>query len=161
MIVDAKTSRPNPAHSIQVLTYKYAVPRALPEYRGMEFRGHFLYPDSKVQIPVSGPGRQFIDRPGVLVRRLADEHPARKVPSASECRWYNHWGQVTLTPVRRLNRTHLQETIDGILTARLSVFWKPIPPLVIMRRNLLTMALTVSIFQRKYHHGEVGKGGRK
>ena len=93
VIVDAKTGKPNPAHSIQVLTYMYAVPRALPEYKGMEFRGHILYPDSKVQIPVSGPGRQFIDRLGALVRRLADENPARKVSSASECRWYNHWGR--------------------------------------------------------------------
>ena len=40
-----------------------------------------------MQIPVSGLDRQFIDRLGALIRRLADETPARRVPSASECRW--------------------------------------------------------------------------
>ena len=54
MIIDAKTGRPNPAHSAQVLIYMYAVPKALPEYNGMEFRGHIIYPDGNVQIPASG-----------------------------------------------------------------------------------------------------------
>ena len=36
---------------------------------------------------ISGVDRKFIDRLGALIRRLADETPARKVPSASECRW--------------------------------------------------------------------------
>ena len=88
VIVDAKTGRPNPAHSAQVMIYQYAVPRALEQYRGMEFRGHVIYPNGKnVGIPASGVDRKFIDRLGSLIRRLADENPARKVPSASECRW--------------------------------------------------------------------------
>ena len=87
VIVDAKTGRPSPHHSVQVLTYMYAVPRALEQFRGMEFRGHVIYPDGNVQIPVSGLDRKFIDRLGALIRRLADENPARRVPSASECRW--------------------------------------------------------------------------
>ena len=87
VIIDAKTGRPSPYHSVQALTYMYAVPRAMPEYRDMEFRGHLIYPESHVQIPVSGLDRQFIDRLGSLIRRLADETPARRVPSASECRW--------------------------------------------------------------------------
>ena len=87
VIVDAKTGRPSPHHSVQVLTYMYAVPLAKTEYRGMEFRGHVIYPDGNVQIPASGLDRRFIDRLGALIRRLADENPARKVPSASECRW--------------------------------------------------------------------------
>ena len=65
----------------------YAVPRATPEYRDIEFRGHVIYPESHVQIPVSGLDQRFIDRLGALIRRLADETPARRVPSASECRW--------------------------------------------------------------------------
>ena len=54
VIVDAKTDRPNPAHSAQVLIYQYAVPRALPECRGVKFGDHAIYPDSNVQIPASG-----------------------------------------------------------------------------------------------------------
>ncbi|MYC38445.1 MAG: Dna2/Cas4 domain-containing protein [Chloroflexi bacterium] len=87
VIVDAKTGKPSPHHSVQVLTYMYAAPRALEQFRGMEFRGHVIYPDGNVQIPVSGLDRKFIDRLGALIRRLADENPARRVPSASECRW--------------------------------------------------------------------------
>ena len=87
VITDAKTGKPSPHHAVQVLTYMYAVPRALEQFRGMEFRGHVIYPEGNVQIPVSGLDRKFIDRLGSLIRRLADETPARKVPSASECRW--------------------------------------------------------------------------
>ena len=87
VIIDAKTGRPSPHHSVQVLTYMYAIPRALPGYHGMEFRGHVIYPESHVQIPVSGLDQRFIDRLGSLIRRLADETPARRVPSASECRF--------------------------------------------------------------------------
>ena len=87
VIIDAKTGRPNPAHSAQVLIYMYAVPKALPEYNGMEFRGHIIYPDGNVQIPASGVDGKFVERLGSLIQRLADETPARRVPSASECRW--------------------------------------------------------------------------
>ena len=87
VIIDAKTGRSSPYHAAQVLTYMYAVPRALDRYREMEFRGHVIYPDGNVQIPVSGMDRRFIDRLGTLIRRLADETPARRVPSGSECRF--------------------------------------------------------------------------
>ena len=87
VIIDAKTGRPSPHHSVQVLTYMYAVPKAMPEYRDVEFRGHVIYLDGNVQIPVSGLDQPFVERLGALIRRLADETPARRVPSASECRW--------------------------------------------------------------------------
>ena len=54
MIIDAKTARPSPHHAVQVLTYMYAVPRALPEYRDTEFRGHLIYLESHVQIRFPG-----------------------------------------------------------------------------------------------------------
>ena len=87
VIIDAKTGKPSPHHSAQVLIYQYAIPRALPEYRGVEFRGQVIYPDGNVQIPASGVDGKFIDRLGALVRRLAPETPARKVLSGAECRW--------------------------------------------------------------------------
>ena len=58
VIIDAKTGRPSPAHAVQVMIYQYAVPKALPEYRDVEFRGHVVYPDSHVGIPASGGGQQ-------------------------------------------------------------------------------------------------------
>ena len=87
VVIDAKTGRPNPAHSAQVMIYMYAVPKALEQYKGVEFRGHVIYPGSNVQIPASGVDGKFVERLGSLIRRLADETPARKVPSAQECRW--------------------------------------------------------------------------
>ena len=62
MIIDAKAGKPSPHHSAQVLIYQYAIPRALPEYRGVEFRGQVIYPDGNVQIPASGVDGKFIDR---------------------------------------------------------------------------------------------------
>ena len=87
VIVDAKTGKPSPSHAAQVMIYQYAVPKALDRYRGMEFRGHVIYPDANVQIPASGIDGKFVERLGALIRRLAAETPARKVPSATECRW--------------------------------------------------------------------------
>ena len=87
VIIDAKTGRPSPHHSIQVLTYMYAVPRAWELYRGMNTKGHVIYPDSNVRIPASGVDGKFVERLGLLIRRIADENPARRVPSASECKF--------------------------------------------------------------------------
>ena len=89
LIIDAKTGKPSPAHSAQVLIYQYAIPRALPEYRGVEFRDHVIYSEGNVQIPASGVDQKFIENLASLIRRLASETPARKVPSAQECRFCN------------------------------------------------------------------------
>ena len=75
VVINAKTGRPSPHHAVQVMIYQYSVPKALEEYRGMEFRGHVIYPDSNVQIPVSR-----VERLGGLIRRLADENPAGGSP---------------------------------------------------------------------------------
>ena len=87
VIIDAKTGKPSPHHSGQVLIYMYAMPRALERYRGTEFRGHVVYPGGNVQIPASGVDGKFVDRLVTLIRRLADETPARRILSASECRF--------------------------------------------------------------------------
>ena len=87
VIIDAKTGKPSPAHAVQVLIYMYAVPKSLGQYRGVEFRGHVVYPDAQVGIPVSGVDEKFTERLGSLIRRLAAETPARRVPSTQECRF--------------------------------------------------------------------------
>ena len=87
VIIDAKTGNPSPAHSAQVMVYQYAVPLALREHRGVEFRGHVVYPESQVGIPVSAVDKKFTENLGSLIRRLASETPARRVPSAGECRF--------------------------------------------------------------------------
>ena len=87
VIIDAKTGKPSPSHNAQVLTYMYAVPRSLERYRGVEFQGHVIYPDGNVQIPASGLDQKFIQNLASLIRRLASETPAPRVPSAQGCRW--------------------------------------------------------------------------
>ena len=87
VIIDAKTGKPRPAHSAQLLIYMYGLPRALEQYRGVEFRGHVVYPESQVGIPVSAVDKKFTENLGSLIRRLASETPARRIPSAGECRF--------------------------------------------------------------------------
>ena len=85
VIIDAKTGKHSPAHAAQVLIYMYAVPLALKEYQGVQFRGHVVYADAQVSIPASGLEKKFVDNLASLIRRLASETPARRVPSAQEC----------------------------------------------------------------------------
>ena len=59
----------------------------LKEYQGVEFMGHVVYPNSQVGIPASAVDEKFTERLGSLIRRLASETPARRVPSAQECRF--------------------------------------------------------------------------
>ena len=84
-IIDVKTGRPSPAHSIQVMLYQYAVPRSFSQYKGMAFGGQVAYPDHVVDIPAGAVNAEFISKMGELIRRLSAEAPARRVPSRSEC----------------------------------------------------------------------------
>ncbi len=85
--IDAKTGRPSPAHRVQLMTYQYAVPKALKEYQGQDLRGQVTYPDSNTGIPASAVDGAFVENLSGLTRRLASETPARRVPSAAECRF--------------------------------------------------------------------------
>ena len=87
VIIDAKTGKLSPAHRAQVMVYQYAIPKALERYHGAQFSGQVVYPDGQVGIPVSAVDEKFVDNLAALIRRLAAETPARRVPSAEECRW--------------------------------------------------------------------------
>ena len=87
VIIDAKTGRPSPHNAVQVMIYQYAVPLALAQYKGIEFSGQVVYPDSNVSIPASRTDSEFVRNLGALIRRLANDAPARRVPSLAECRF--------------------------------------------------------------------------
>ena len=87
VIIDAKTGRTSPHHAVQVMIYQYAVPKALEQYRGVEFKGHVAYTESNVEIPTSRIDTNFVDSLGSLIRRLAADNPPRKVPSYAACRF--------------------------------------------------------------------------
>ena len=57
-VVDAKTGRPKDSDVVQVLIYMWALPLALPQYRGMALDGRVAYRDHAVEIPASA-----VDRP--------------------------------------------------------------------------------------------------
>ena len=87
VIIDAKTGRTSPHHAVQGMIYQYAVPLALAQYQGIHFSGQLAYPDSSVSIPALETDSEFVRNLGALIRRLANDAPARRVPSLAECRF--------------------------------------------------------------------------
>ena len=87
IIIDVKTGREQPSHRVQVMIYQYALPLALPQYRGVRFGGEVVYPDHTVRIPQQAVSGEFVQALGALVRRLAADEPPGRVPSSSECRF--------------------------------------------------------------------------
>ena len=86
-VIDAKTGRPSPAHTAQVLIYMYALPRALERYKGLSIAGQVAYPDHVVDIPADAVDGNFVENLGGLIRRLASQMPTRQVASPGECRF--------------------------------------------------------------------------
>ena len=86
VVVDIKTGHESASHVVQVMIYLYAVPRTLEPYRTLNMRGQVTYQDHTVRIPPEAVDERFIHNLGALIRRLADERPAQRVPSAQECR---------------------------------------------------------------------------
>ena len=87
LISDAKTGRPSPSHQAQVRIYQYAIPKGLQRFQGKDVRGQVRYPDSYVGSPTSAVNLEFIHNMSSLIRRLAADEPARRVPSSQECRF--------------------------------------------------------------------------
>ena len=86
VVIDVKAS---PSHRAQVMIYQYAIPKALTQYQGKRLSGHVRYPKAHVAASESAVDQQFIGNLTSLIRRLANETPARRVPSAQECRFYD------------------------------------------------------------------------
>ena len=65
----------------------YALPRALERYRGLIIAGQVAYPDHVVDIPTEAVDASFVENLGGLIRRLASQMPARRVPSPADYRF--------------------------------------------------------------------------
>ena len=87
LISDAKTGHSSPSHRAQIQIYQYAVPKALLQFQGKQARGQVRYPESYVGSPASSVTPDFVANLGSLIRRLAADVPARRVPSVQECRY--------------------------------------------------------------------------
>ena len=88
-VIDIKTGQPSPSHSVQVMLYMYAIPKALGQYSGVTFTGRVSYPDHDIDIPSSAIDDSFVDTLAQLMVRVATVTPARKVPSRAECTFCN------------------------------------------------------------------------
>ena len=84
-IIDIKTGQARPSHSVQVMLYMYAIPKALGQYRGIRFNGKVVYADHETDVPASAVDDIFVENMSQLIRRIASETPARRVPSRMEC----------------------------------------------------------------------------
>ena len=83
-----RAAGPSPHHAIQVMIYMYALPRALGAVQGAgPQRAGRLPDDHVVDIPALAVDEGFIRNLGGLIRRLAAETSARRVPSPMECRF--------------------------------------------------------------------------
>ena len=87
LIIDVKAGREQPAHVVQIMIYMYALPRALHQYQHAKLAGEIVYPTGTRRIPMGGLHTQFIKDLGSLIRRLAADKPAARVPSEHECRF--------------------------------------------------------------------------
>ena len=85
VIYDVKTGQPTASDHVQVMTYMYAIPRALGQYKGMTFDGAVVYRDHEVAIPASAVDEQFISRLAALIRKVAGDLELAKTPSGMEC----------------------------------------------------------------------------
>lgn len=86
-ICDVKTGQPKASDQVQVMVYMWAVPRALPKYQGVRLDGLVVYPDHEVRIPAEAVDAAFVDNLAGLIRRVSADAPARRVPSADECKF--------------------------------------------------------------------------
>ena len=77
IIIDVKTGKEQLWHAVQVMIYLYALPRALPQYKGMRMAGEVVYPPRTVKVPTGALPGQFIEDLGALIRRLAAGQPTR------------------------------------------------------------------------------------
>ena len=87
LIIDIKAGREQPSHVVQIMIYMYALPRALQQYQHAKLAGQVVYPTRTTRVPMGSLHTQFIKDLGSLIRRLAADKPAARVPSEHECRF--------------------------------------------------------------------------
>jgi len=84
-IIDIKTGKSSPAHTVQVMLYMYAVPKVLQQYKGMKLDGKVVYNDREVYIPATAVNEVFVNNLAGLIKRLASAQPPAKIANNVEC----------------------------------------------------------------------------
>ena len=112
LIIDIKAGREQPSHVVQIMIYMYALPRALPQYQHAKPAGEVVYPTGTRRVPMGGLHTQFIKDLGSLIRRLAADKPAARVPSEHECRFCDITAEDCAARVNGDPSTHEETTLD-------------------------------------------------
>ena len=84
-IIDVKTGQPRPSHSVQVMLYMYAIPRAWASSEASISTANWSTQTMRSIFPASAVDDNFVGNMSQLIRRIASETPARRVPSRMEC----------------------------------------------------------------------------
>ena len=84
LIIDIKAGREQPAHFVQIMIYMYALPRALQQFQHAKLAGEIVYPTRTARVPMGSLHTQFKTDLGSLIRRIAADKPAARVPSEHE-----------------------------------------------------------------------------
>ena len=87
LVIDVKTGAERPSHVAQVMTYMYALPRAMDQYHGTHVAGEIHYPNRVQRVPQGGLDQGFYHRLITLIHRVAAPDPPPPAPSGPECRF--------------------------------------------------------------------------
>ena len=86
-IIDAKTGEPKASDSVQVKIYMWAIPKALPRYKGFIFDGKIAYRSGHTTISSTEIDQKFIKQVGDLLKQVFGDEPLPKIPSFNECQF--------------------------------------------------------------------------
>ena len=86
-VIDVKTKSMKVSHRAQVMLYMWALPQALPQYRGVKFDGRLVCPAGELDILAEEVDDAFVRRVRDLLRRVCGPSPPMASPSSGECRY--------------------------------------------------------------------------
>ena len=112
LIIDVKAGREQPSHTVQMMIYMYALPRALPQYREANLSGEVVYPTRTRRVPMGSLHTQFKTDLGALIRRIAADEPAARVPSEHECRFCDITAEDCPVRVKTIEQPEEETTQD-------------------------------------------------
>ena len=79
LIIEARTGREQPWQRLQILTYLYALPRTMDQYKGVLLGAEIIYQERTVKVPPGSVHMGFVSDRGALIRRVAADEPPRRV----------------------------------------------------------------------------------
>ena len=112
LIIDVKAGRQQPSHFVQIMIYMYALPRALPQYQHAKLAGEIVYPTRTRRVPMGSLHTQFKMDLGALIRRIAADKPAARVPSEHECRFCDITAEDCPVRVKTIEQPEEETTHD-------------------------------------------------